>query len=231
MSDNQLQNATTAFSLAPKPKPAGKPNAKAKPDAKAKPKGSDKSKPKQLLPLQAYTGTVGEYRANPDGVYDGFTLAPAEGPAHLVKFPPHVGQALHALAQPGQPATVLGHPHTTPKGSQHLHLAHIEASGQQLRPSSLKGTEQANLHGEIAEIMRDPKGQPRGLRLVGEATELRFPLHLGPALVALVAVGATVQASGGRKPAHPGELRVPGSAAPVQLELLTVGGQSFLIQL
>jgi hypothetical protein len=232
MSDQLKNPILTDASTAPakpgkpgssKPKP-GKPDGqkpKPKPDAKPEPK---------LLPLQAYAGTVGEYGANPDGVYDRFTLTPAEGPAQLVKFPPHVGQELHALARPGQPAIVLGHPHTTPKGDQHLHLARIEAGGQQLRPSSPKASEPADLRGEVAEILLDPKGQPRGLRLTGEAAELRFPPHLGPALAALLTVGATVQASGARKPAHPGELRVPGTTAPVQLELLTVGGQSFSIQ-
>jgi hypothetical protein len=238
MSD-QLKNPAPTDSAAPaakhgkpensKPRP-GKPDDDKKPKP-AKPAGDDKKpKPKQLLPLQAYAGTVGEYGANPDGVYDHFTLTPAEGPAHLVKFPPHVGQALHTLAQPGQQATLLGHLHTTPKGKQHLHLARIEAGGQQLRPSAPKNTEQVDLQGTLAEILLDPKGQPRGLRLSGEAAELRFPPHLGAALADLLTVGAAVQASGTRKPAHPGELRVPGTQPPLQLELLTVGGQSFLIQ-
>jgi hypothetical protein len=222
--DSAAATAKPGKSENPKPKP-GKPDGDHK-----KPKPKPDGKPKQLLPLQAYAGTVGEYGANPDGVYDHFALAPAEGPAQQVKFPPHAGQALHAVAQPGQSATVLGHLHTTPKGDQHLHLARIEVGGQQLRPGAPKDTEQVDLRGTLTEILLDPRDQPRGLRLSGEATELRFPPHLGPALADLLTVGAAVQASGVRKPAHPGELRVPGTQPPLQLELLTVGGQSFLIR-
>ena len=211
--------------LAPKPS-AGKPE-KEKPQ-KPGPK-PDKPKP-TLHKLTTYAGTVGEYGANPDGIYDRFALTTADG-THTVKFPSHFGQALHKAAQPGAPVTVLGYLHTTPKGDEHLHLASLEADGQSLRPQSAgPAAEQLTLQGTVAELLRDPKGHPHALRLAGEASELRFPPHIGEQLADYLITGAAVQASGTRRADRPGEVRAPGSAAPLQLELLTVGGESFLVR-
>lgn len=213
------------------PKPA--PKAPADKSEKDKPKKPDPKhdKPKaKLHKLTPYAGTVGEFGANPDGIYDRFTLATAEAP-HTVKFPPHVGQALHEAAQPGAAVTVLGYLHTTPKGDEHLHLASLEVAGQHLQPQSAgPAAELVAVQGEVAELLLDPKGHPRALRLTGEASELRFPPHLGEQLADYLVPGTTVQASATRRADHPGEQRAPGTSAPLQLVTLTVGGESFLIK-
>jgi hypothetical protein len=213
----------------------------AKPAAKAGADKSEKDKPKKpdpkhnkpkakLHPLAPHTGTVGEYGANPDGIYDRFTLA-TDGKKQAVKFPPHFGQALHAAAQPGATATVLGYLHTTPKGDEHLHLASLDVAGQPLRPTPAgPATEAFAIAGKVTELLLDPKGQLRAVRLEGEPAELRFPPHLGNELAEFLKVDTRVQASGQRRADRPGELRAPGSPAPLQLELLTVGGQSLLIK-
>jgi len=213
---------------------AAKPAPQAKADKSAdKPKKPDPKhdKPKaQLHKLTAHAGTVGAYGTNPDGIYDRFTLTTG-GAERTVKFPPHFGQALHAAAQPGATATVQAYPHTTPKGDEHLHLASLETGGQHLSPPPAGPTaEPFSAQGKVAELLRDPKGHPRALRLEGEAAELRFPPHLGQQLADYLPVGAEVQAAGQRRPDHPGELRAPGSLAPGQLQTLTVAGESFLIK-
>jgi hypothetical protein len=211
----------------PAPKaPADKPEK----DTPKKP-GSEPAKPKaQLHKLTAYAGTVGEYGANPAGVYDRFTLA-APGAAHTVTFPPHFGQALHAAAQPGAAVTVLGFLHSTPKGDEHLHLASLEVAGQPMQPQPAgPAAEPVAVQGEVAELLRNPQGHLHAVRLAGEASELRFPPHLGEHLAGYLLLGATVQARGTRRADHPGEVRAPGSAAPLQLALLTVGGESLLIR-
>lgn len=210
------------------PKPnakAGHPDKPKKPDPKA-----DKPKAKLRL-LRPYVGTVGEYGTNSDGVYDSFILQ-TNGADRMVKFPPHFGQELHAAAQPGQAATVLGYVHTTPKGDEHLHLASLEVAGQMLRPLPPTGpaTEAFAVQGAVTELLQDPKGQLRAIRLAGEAAELRLPPHLSAQLADYLVVGAAVQASGNQRADRPGELRAPGSPAPLQPKLLTVGDQSFLIE-
>lgn len=213
----------------------------AKPAAKAIADKSEKDKPKKpdpkhdkpkakLHPLAPYTGTVSEYGANPDGIYDRFTLD-TEGKEQTVKFPPHFGQALHAAAQPGAAITVLGYLHTAPKGDEHLHLASLDVAGQTLRPVPAGPAAEAfAIEGKVTELLLDPKGQLRAVRLAGEPAELRFPPHLGKELADHLKADAQVQASGQRRADRPGELRAPGSPAPLQLELLTVGGQSFLLK-
>jgi hypothetical protein len=220
MSDTTQTAAAPAVAPAKTAKPA-------KPDAK-KPKlkpGLKDPKKQQLHPLQAYAGTVGEYEANPDGIYDRFVLHTADEPARTVKFAPHFGEELRRLAQPHQPITVLGYLHTTPKGDEHLHLASLDANGTTARPASPDATTVA---GTIAELHHDPKGNLNGLRLAEDDTALRLPPHLSEPLAALLAVGTVLTASGRQRNPRPGE--VAAHPAPVQVELLTVGDASFLIK-
>jgi hypothetical protein len=148
-----------------------------------------------------------------------------------VKFPPHFGQALHAAAQPGAAVTVLGYLHTTPKGDEHLHLASLEVAGRALRPTPAGPAAEAfAVAGKVTELLLDPKGHLRAVRLEGEPAELRLPPHLGEELAGYLKAGAHVQASGQRRADRPGEVRAPGHPAPLQPELLTVGDQSLLIR-
>ncbi len=219
-------SATTQTAAAPAAAPA-KTAKPAKPDdKKPKPKPGPKDpKKQQLHPLQAYAGTVGEYGANPDGIYDRFVLHPADAPARTVKFAPHFGEELRQLAQPGQPISVLGYLHTTPKGDEHLHLASLDANGTTARPAA---PDAATVAGTIAEFYLDPKGHLTGLRLTEADTELRLPPHLSEPLAALLAVGTALTASGRQRTPRPGE--VAAHPAPVQVELLMVGEASFLIK-
>ena len=222
----EVKEVTTAK---PAPKaPADKPENKPKEPG---PKHDKHDKPKaQLHQLASYTGTVGEYGANPDGLYDRFTLA-TTGATHTVRFPLPFGQALHAAAQPGAVVTVLGYLHPTPKGDQHVHLASLEVGGQPLRPTPAGSAAEAfAVAGTLTDLLLDPQGRLRAVRLAGEPAELRFPPHLGEQLADYLTVGAQVQANGPRRPDRPGELRAPGHPAPLQPELLTVGGQSLLIR-
>jgi hypothetical protein len=207
--------------------PAGKDKSE-----KDKPKKPDPKhdKPKaQLHKLATYAGTLGQYGANPDGVYDRFTLT-TDGTERTVKFPAYFGQALHDAAQPGAAVAVLGFVHTTPKGDEHLHLASLDVAGQHLQPQPTGPAAPFAAQGVIAELLLDPKGHPRALRLEGEAAELRFPPNLGQQLADYLKVGAHAQLAGQGRADRPGEVRAPGSSAPVQLEMLTIGGESFLIR-
>lgn len=216
-----MSDTTKTAAAAPAPAKTAKPDDK-KPKPKPGPK--DPKKP-ELRPLQAYAGTVGEYGANPDGIYDRFELHATDEPTRTVKFAPHFGEELRRLAQPGQATTVLGYLHTTPKGDEHLHLASLDAAGTTARPAA---PDAAAAAGTIAELHHDPKGNLNGLRLAEDDTELRLPPHLGQLLAQHLAVGTALTASGRQRSPRPGE--VAAHPAPVQVELLTVGGESFLIK-
>jgi hypothetical protein len=231
MSDTQKNTAAGA---------AAAPHTKVKPTAKTKSDGLDKPKPdkganRQLQPLHSHTGKVGKFEANPDGVLDRFQLETADK-THTVQFPPHFGQELLALAQPGREVTVLGFLKTTPKGEEHLHLARLDADGATARPlpptppATPAAAVGATISGPVAELKLDPKGRLRALHLGGEAAELRLPPHLGEQLAGRLTVGTTVVASGQRRALRPGEvLAHPNASAPIKLELLTVGDESFLL--
>jgi len=219
----------TSKKTAPAKSAAAKPQAdqqKPKPDAKVKP--DKKPKPeKQLRPLQAYPGTVGAYGANPDGVYDRFELEAAGAPARTVKFPPHFGEALRALAQSGQEVTVLGYLHTTPKGDEHLHLARLDAAGTSAQPAAPGAPAPVTLAGTIAELRLNPHGHLHGLRLADHDAELRLPPHLGQQLAERLVPGAALTASGPQRALRPGE--VAAHPAPVHIELLALGDEAFLL--
>ena len=212
----------------------------ASPPKPAKDKGASQNKPPkpappktQLHALHAYPGTVGHYAPNAEGVYDRFTLQAADT-EHTVKFPPHFGQTLLAAAQPGSTVSVLGYVHTTPKGDAHLHLARVEAAGQSWQPQPPVPTPPAaaelfEVEGAVSELLHSPKGHLHGVRLAGEAAELRFPPHLGEQLAALLPVGTLVQASGQRRPTHPGEVRPDSHPAPLRVAMLTVKGDTYLV--
>lgn len=226
---SEIKNSEIPQNPAAKKAGPGKPGNHKKPGPKP-----DKPKPR-LHPLRSYTGLVGGFGANPEGVYDRFTLT-VDDHAYTVKFPPHFGEALRAVARPGGSVAVLGFVHTTPKGDEHLHLARLDADGQSLRPlppvpaPAPTAADFLEVQGPVAEVLRDPQGRPCGLRLAGEAPELRFPPHLGEPLAGHLAVGAVVQASGPRRPARPGEVRAAKSQPPMQVEILTVGGEAFLVR-
>lgn len=225
-----LDSATTIAAPATKPAaaPKPKPDPKAADKQKPKPKPGPKDKPeKQLRPLHTYAGTVGAFGANPDGVYDRFALETADAPARTVKFPPHFGEALRALAQPGQAVAVLGYLHTTPKGDEHLHLARLDAAGTSARPAAPSAPAAVTLAGTIAELHHTPKGHLHGLHLADHETELRLPPHLGQQLAGRLVLGAALTASGQPRALRPGE--VAAHPAPVQIELLTLGDDAFLL--
>jgi hypothetical protein len=158
-------------------------------------------------------------------VYDRFALEAADAPARTVKFPPHFGEELRALAQPGQAVAVLGFLHTTPKGDEHLHLVRLDAAGSSAQPLAPGAV---TLAGPIAELHLNAKGHLHGLHLAGHEPELRLPPHLGQLLAERLVPGAALTASGQQRPLRPGE--VAAHPAPVQVELLTLGDEAFLLR-
>jgi hypothetical protein len=236
MSDTQKNTAAVA-PTAPHTDAKAKPDGKIKSEAHGKPKPKpDKHADQPLQPLHSHTGKIGKFEANPDGVLDRFQLETADK-TYTVKFAPHFGQELLPLAQPGSEVTVLGFLKTAPKGDEHLHLARLDAAGATARPlpptpsSAPSAAEAATISGAVAELLLDSKGRLRALRLGGEAAELRLPPHLGEQLAARLAVGTAVVASGQRRALRPGEvLAHPDAPAPLKLELLTVGDESFLLR-
>lgn len=233
MSDNQVPGAPRPLPLAAAAKPDKPKPDKPKPDKHDKPKHAkhDKPEPKPLRVLSRYAGRVGAFGANADGVLDRFQLEAAEA-SHTVKFPPHFGQQVVALARPGQPVAVLGFPKPTPQGDAHLHLVRLDAeeASASPRPPHAAEAEELTLSGPVAEHLLDAKGHLRGLRLAGEATELRLPPHLSSELLPRLALGTAVAASGPRRALRPGEvLAHPEVPTPLRVELLTVADEVLLL--
>ncbi len=193
-----------------------------------------KPRPAVLQPLTAHAGQVREYLPNPDQIYDKLVLATADGPALTIKFPPHFGQELLAAAQPGAEVALLAFAKPGPGGQAHLHLACLTVGERTLRPrppvppAPPTAADAVALTSEIAALRLHPDGRLHGLALA-DGTRLKFPPPVGKALAGRVQVGAAIEVSGFHRPVRPGEAAA-GEGRSVQAEILTLGGESFLVR-
>lgn len=184
--------------------------------------------------LTDFSGTLTDYTAaNDDQVYDGFDLKTSAG-AEPVRFPRHLAQSLMATAKAGSAVTVTGFRDTDPEGRTVLHLVSLTAGGQIVRatpparPATPPTEEAATARGTITTLNKDPRGRTNGLTL-SDGTILRLPPAATEQLAEKLKTGASVEATGFLRAAHPGEV----AARPVRVvraQTLTLAGVKFLVQ-
>jgi hypothetical protein len=116
-----------------------------------KPPRGPRREREQETPMQA-TGTIQAFMTNPHGDVDGLRLSDDTE----VKFPPHQGDSLHALAKAGDEVRVEGRRHETPRGDIHLHADRIvaTASGRVLERDEPHRGRPAPPHEEILHELR-----------------------------------------------------------------------------
>ncbi len=184
--------------------------------------------------LTDFSGTLTDYTAaNDDQVYDAFSLKTSAG-TETVRFPRHLAQSLMAAAKAGSPVTVTGFRDTDPEGRPALHLVSLAAGGQTVRdtPPARSATppteEAATARGTVTTLNKDPRGRTNGLTL-SDGTILRLPPAATEQLAEKLKTGASVEATGFLRAAHPGEV----AARPVRVvraQTLTLDGVKFLVQ-
>ena len=191
--------------------------------------------------LQALTdvrGTLTAYLANNDEqVYNAFVLRPESGAADTIRFPRHLGQQLVAAAKPGSAITVTGFRETGPRGRNHFRFVSLTSGGQTVndappaRPATPPTPETTTAKGTIKELRRDPKGHIRGV-VLSDQTVVQLPPTAVEQLSDKLTVGASLEAAGNLRTAHPGEARAT-TAAParvVRAETLTLAGVKYLVR-
>ncbi|MDO7885465.1 hypothetical protein, partial [Hymenobacter cheonanensis] len=227
----------------PPPPPAGGPRGERGPGGPG-PKGPHDKGPKggpdggQVQVLSDVRGTLASYQArNDEQVYDAFVLRP-EGSAapDTIHFPRHLGQQLTSAVKAGSSVTVTGFRQAGPDGRSRFHFVSLTSGGQTVRdtppvrPTTAPTEESATVKGTIRELRRGPRGEVKSLLLSDQSV-----LQLSPRAVEQLAdkltTGATVEATGTLRTAHPGEAMA--TTSPVRIvraETLTLGGNKYLVR-
>ncbi|WP_213779382.1 hypothetical protein [Caballeronia sp. dw_276] len=148
------------------------------------------------------TGVVKRYLINPEGDIDGLLL----GDDSLVRFPPHVGASVAAIAAPGDSIRVNGF--AEPGGALRVQQVTNTRSGQsaidqppavntQRLPPSLRGVGLVKLDasGRVLKVTTAPRGEPDGV-LLADGTVIKLTPPGARQFPALLQPGALVAAHG-----------------------------------
>jgi len=172
--------------------------------------GMEKPRPEALKEITTISGTVSKMNTNDDFVYDGFYLNSSGGPV-LVKFPPHLGSQITALAGQGSQVSIKGFEEAAPNGEKAFRMKLITANGKtvedtppavpQAPPQEVSVTES----GTITDLQKNKEGNA----VVGifvDNTILKMPPHLYQQLGQALVKGAKISFTGFKKPDHSGEV-------------------------
>lgn len=130
------------------------------------PKG--KAKGKSEKPMNA-SGAVKAFATNPHGAIDGLILDDDT----VVKFPPHLGDALQELVDVGDKVQIEGRRHETPHGDLHLHADRVVAvaSGKSLNRHG--PGERSPAPPAAASKSRGQTPEPTNAEILRELSEIR----------------------------------------------------------
>jgi hypothetical protein len=239
--------APTGVPAGPPPPPAGGPRGEQGPGGPRGERGPDGPGPKggpagpqggQAQVLSDVRGTLASYQArNDEQVYDAFVIRP-EGSAapDTIRFPRHLGQQLTSAVKAGSTVTVTGFRQAGPDGRSHFHFVSLASGGQTVRdmppvrPTTAPTEETATVRGTIRELRRGPRGEIKSL-VLSDQSILQLPPRAVEQLADKLTTGASLEATGTLRTAHPGEALA--STTPVRVvraETLTLGGNKYLVR-
>jgi len=181
-------------------------NAQAPVPPKGPDPGMEKPKPGPLKELTTISGTVSKMSTNDDFVYDGFYLNGSGGPV-LVKFPPHLGSQIKAMAGP---VSVKGFEEVAPDGEKTFRMKSIMANGKTLEdtppavPQTPPQETSATGNGTITELQKNKEGNTVGIFV--DDTLLKMPPHVFEKLGTSLVKGAKISFTGAKKPENSGEV-------------------------
>lgn len=172
--------------------------------------GMEKPGPKELKEITTISGTVSKLKTNDDFVYDGFYLN-NNGGSVLVKFPPHLGSQITAIAKQGSQISIKGFEDVAPNGEKSFHMNSITANGKivedtppaapQAPPQEVSVSES----GTITDLQKNKEGDA----VVGifvDDTLLKMPPHIYQQLGQSLVKGTKISFTGFKKPDNSGEV-------------------------
>lgn len=230
----------------PPPPPAGGPRSEQGPNGPGGPKGGPNgpkegpggAKGGQAQVLTDVRGTLASYQArNDEQVYDAFVLRPeGNAAADTIHFPRHLGQQLTSAVKAGSSITVTGFRQAGPDGRSRFHFVSLTSGSQTVRdtppvrPTTAPTEESATVRGTISQVRRGPRGEVKSL-LLSDQSILQLPPRAVEQLADKLTTGASIEATGTLRTAHPGEaLATTNAPRVVRAETLTLGGNKYLVR-
>lgn len=186
-----------------------------------------------ITSLTTLSGTVGQLTANDDGILNGFTLN-ANATTLPVRFGTHLGQQVEAALKSGSRVTVMGYNKVSPQGETLFQLVKLDAGKTQLvdAPPAISQTPptptKQTISGKVTDFQLDREGRANGLVLT-DGTVVKMPPHVAGQLTTLAPKGSAVTVDGYVQPLGDGQVQLQKHTI-VRASVLTVGGQSYLIQ-
>ncbi|CCH00228.1 hypothetical protein FAES_2219 [Fibrella aestuarina BUZ 2] len=198
-----------------------------------RPGGGHPIQPQAIMSLTTLSGTVGQLTANEDGILNGFTLNTNATP-QPVRFSTHLGQQVEAAIKAGSRVTVMGYNKVSPQGETLFQLVKLDAGKTQLVdappaiPQPPTTPSRQTISGKVTDFQLDREGRANGLVLT-DGTVVKMPPHVAGQLTTLAPKGSTVTVDGYAQPLGDGQVQLQKHTI-VRASVLTVGGQSYLIQ-
>ncbi|MDQ1095247.1 UNVERIFIED_CONTAM: hypothetical protein QE387_001277 [Pseudacidovorax intermedius] len=166
--------------------------------------------PDALKEITTLSGTVSKMVTNDDFVYDGFYLN-SNGGSVLVKFPPHLGSQITALAKQGSQISIKGIADVAPNGEKSFRMNSISANGKTIEdtPPAVPETPPQEVAVTESGTITDLQKNREGDAVVGifvDQTLLKMPPHIYQQLGQSLVKGAKISFTGFKKPDNSGEV-------------------------
>ncbi len=187
-------------------------------------------RPDALREITTLSGTVSKMITNDDFVYDGFYLN-SNGGQVLVKFPPHLGSQITAMARQGSAVSIKGFEDAAPNGEKAFHMNSITANGKTVEdtPPAVPQTPPQEISVTQSGTIKDLQKNKEGDAVVGilvDNTILRIPPHIFQQLGQSLVKGAKISFTGFKKPDNSGEV-AERKVDIVRARMISVNGKEY----
>lgn len=193
------------------------------------------------MSLTTVSGTVGQFTASDDFIFDGFTLntatgkTSAAGSATTVKFPPHLGQQVQQALKSGANVSVTGYSEMNPTGESMFRMTSLTAGKNTVLDTppvvptpSAASPALVTETGKVADYRLGRDGRVNGFVLDNQ-TIVRIPPHAAFQLANLAKKGSTITVQGYQRPLGAGQVQLEKTNI-LRASVLTINGQQYLVR-
>lgn len=172
--------------------------------------GMERPRPETIREISTMSGKISKMTVNDDFVYDGFYMT-SNGESVLVKFPPHLGSQITAIAKDGNSVSVKGVADIAPNDERSFRMNSLTANGKTVEdvapaiPQTPTQEVSVSESGTITQLQKNKEGNAVVGIFVG-STILKMPPHIYQQLGQSLVKGAKISFTGFKKPENSGEV-------------------------
>lgn len=172
--------------------------------------GMERPGPETIREISTVIGKVSKMAVNDDFVYNGFYIT-SNGESVLVKFPPHLGSQITALAKNGSSVSVKGVADVAQNGEKSFRMNSLTANGKTVEdvapavPQTPPQEVSVSESGTITQLQKNKEDNAVVGIFIGN-TILKMPPHIYQQLGQSLVNGAKISFTGFKKPENSGEV-------------------------